>query len=280
MVTFNPVAQYCESCDMELEAYAYLEARSFLGSKTRSISAAEEARAGEGYETHEYLLEEAGRGERRVGPAGFDLTYHRNTTIFATNAGFHRGTIQTRAPRGFSLCTTCGQWQDPHQEDWELRHRKRCSGSVRPFHLGYKLETDVLEIDVPGKPGAPGVADNYLITLRNALVLGANLAMQTEEGEIDGFERVVARDALLYPQIILYDDVPGGAGYVERLSTLLPDVAALALDRLQQCVCVDSCYRCLRSYRNQGEHTLLDKRLVLETLKRISEGVLDSSLAD
>ncbi|HZS79795.1 MAG TPA: DEAD/DEAH box helicase [Ktedonobacteraceae bacterium] len=265
--TLSQTAQYCEACEEELTRYSYLEARSFLGTVTRTISAAEESRASEGYAVLEYLINEGATGERRIGPAGFDLTYHRNTTIFVANAGFIRGS-QGRMPPGFAICTTCGRWHDPHQEGWEQRHRKTCSGTVRPFHLAYRLETDVLEIDLPGVSSDP---EKYRVTLRNALVLGANLALQTEESEIGGFEREVLRSSLLQPQIVLYDDVPGGAGYVESLSRRLPQAAAAALERLEQCACLDSCYRCLRSYYNQNEHRLLDKRLVIETLRDMAE---------
>src|SRR5579883_1742307 len=187
--TLSQTAQYCEACEEELTRYSYLEARSFLGTVTRTISAAEESRASEGYAVLEYLINEGATGERRIGPAGFDLTYHRNTTIFVANAGFIRGS-QGRMPPGFAICTTCGRWHDPHQEGWEQRHRKTCSGTVRPFHLAYRLETDVLEIDLPGVSSDP---EKYRVTLRNALVLGANLALQTEESEIGGFEREVLR---------------------------------------------------------------------------------------
>jgi ATP-dependent helicase YprA (DUF1998 family) len=281
-ITLVPTAQHCEECEKELQAFSYIGVRSFLGSLTRTISAAEETRASEGYDVHEYLLTEGDTGEQRFGPAGFDLTYHRNTTIFVTNTGFNHG--NEKAPQGFRICTTCGQWHDPHQSEWEQRHRRRCAGIVRSFHLAYKMETDVLEIDIPGAafptsqaeaweilPDTLEAAVKYPITLRNALVLGANLALQTEADEIAGFEREVLRDGYRQRQIILYDDVPGGAGYVERLSRFLPAAAAAALERLEQCACVDSCYRCLRSYYNQWEHKLLDKRLVIDTLYQIAE---------
>jgi ATP-dependent helicase YprA (DUF1998 family) len=51
---------------------------------------------------------------------------------------------------------------------------------------------------------------------------------------------------------------------------MLPEAALAALELLQQCECVDSCYRCLRNYRNQSEHALLDKRLVIETLQNLA----------
>lgn len=275
-VTLSQTAQYCEACEQELIRYSYLEARSFLGVVTRTISAAEETRVSEGYAVLEYLINEGASGERRIGPAGFDLTYHRNATIFAANAGFIRGS-QGKMPPGFAICTTCGRWHDPHQEGWEQRHRKTCSGTVRPFHLAYRLETDVLEIDLPGMSPDP---EKYRVTLRNALALGANLALQTEESEIGGFEREVVRAGdVQQPQIVLYDDVPGGAGYVENLSRRLPQAAAAALERLEQCSCLDSCYRCLRSYYNQHEHRLLDKRLVIETLRTIAAYAPDVNLS-
>ncbi len=153
---------------------------------------------------------------------------------------------------------------------------------MRLFHLAYRLETDVLEIDTPGRSVAPQGADDlakFQVTLRNALVLGANLALQTEESEIGGFEREVPRGDVLQPQIVLYDDVPGGAGYVESLSRRLPQAAAAALERLEQCTCLDSCYRCLRSYYNQMEHKLLDKRLVIETLRNIAAYAPSASIS-
>lgn len=275
-VTLIPTALHCEACESELRVYSFIEARSFLGSHTRAISATEETRASQGYDVHEYLLNEGQAGERRIGPSGFDLAYHRNTTIFVTNTGFNHGSDDVKAPSGFGICTTCGNWHDPHQPDWEQRHTRRCPGMVRRFHLAYKLETDVLEIDVPGAllpaytPDTPVDAHKkFLVTLRNALVLGANLTLQTEEGEISGFERDVSRDGYYQQQIVLYDDVPGGAGYVERLSRLLPEAAGTALERLERCNCIDSCYRCLRSYYNQWEHNLLDKRLIVETLRQL-----------
>jgi hypothetical protein len=268
--TLERTAQHCEACGEELRPWTYLEAHSFLGSKTRSISAAEETRARQGYDVHQYLLQEGGPGERRIGPSGIDLTYHRNATIFLANTGFNHGA--PLAPEGFAICTTCGNWKDPHQEGWDLRHQRRCQGTLRFFHLAYRMETDVLELDVAGGPvGDEKQAANFLVTLRNALVLGANLSLQTEEDEIAGFEREVSRGGALLRQIVLYDDVAGGAGYVERLARLLPHAAAAALDRLERCPCVDSCYRCLRGYHNQREHTALDKRLVLETLQRLAQ---------
>lgn len=69
--------------------------------------------------------------------------------------------------------------------------------------------------------------------------------------------------------IILYDNVPGGAGLVAQLehetafSTML-DSAGLRVRG--GCGCDSSCYGCLRSYRNQFAHPYLTRVRALEVL--------------
>lgn len=61
----------------------------------------------------------------------------------------------------------------------------------------------------------------------------------------------------------MYDTLPGGAGYAQRVASLGPSLLEGALDVLENCSsnCSSSCYRCLRSYKNQFEHGLLDRHL-------------------
>ena len=47
-----------------------------------------------------------------------------------------------------------------------------------------------------------------------------------------------------------------------------------SLERLETCECPESCYRCLRTYRNQRWHKWLDRRLVIPWMKSILEAPL------
>ena len=74
--------------------------------------------------------------------------------------------------------------------------------------------------------------------------------------------------------IILYDNVPGGAGLVARLEEkkILHDSVVAALERVNgSCGCGenDSCYGCLRSYRNQFAHQHLKRGPVMHYLKTL-----------
>lgn len=75
--------------------------------------------------------------------------------------------------------------------------------------------------------------------------------------------------------IIIYDDVPGGAGHSRRLVTedgsVLKKVIRRAISVLDTCTCEPSCYRCLRSYENQKYHENLDRNRALDFLKRLEE---------
>jgi len=70
--------------------------------------------------------------------------------------------------------------------------------------------------------------------------------------------------------ILLIDPVLGGSGLLQRLAENLPAVSRAALEHLDGHDCPNSCYRCLRSYRNQRLHRLLDWRLAVPYLRALT----------
>ena len=73
--------------------------------------------------------------------------------------------------------------------------------------------------------------------------------------------------------MVLYDTVPGGggAGISQKIFEHMPEVAAAALERVQQCSCgIDtSCYQCLRSYSNQRYHEELRREDAINLLSEL-----------
>ena len=70
--------------------------------------------------------------------------------------------------------------------------------------------------------------------------------------------------------VVLYDNVPGGAGLVAQLEKedVFCDILKSAEARVQgQCGCDSSCYGCLRSYRNQFAHAHLNRQRAMEILE-------------
>ncbi|MDE0027741.1 MAG: DUF1998 domain-containing protein [Spirochaetaceae bacterium] len=80
---------------------------------------------------------------------------------------------------------------------------------------------------------------------------------------------VTATVASTTASIVLYDNVPGGAGLVAQLERedVFSEVLRHARDRVSgTCGCDSSCYGCLRSDRNQFAHPHLDRTEALEIL--------------
>jgi ATP-dependent helicase YprA (DUF1998 family) len=61
--------------------------------------------------------------------------------------------------------------------------------------------------------------------------------------------------------LVLFDNVPGGAGHVRRVAQQLPEVVQAAWDRVARCECglETSCYECLRNFYNQWCHDQLQR---------------------
>ncbi|HBI57270.1 MAG TPA: hypothetical protein DDY38_10625, partial [Firmicutes bacterium] len=80
----------------------------------------------------------------------------------------------------------------------------------------------------------------------------------------------------LSPAIVLFDDVPGGAGHVKRIAegNNLQNVISRALQIAGRCECGgeqanSSCYGCLRSYSNQYCHDILNRGYVIDFLGKL-----------
>ena len=60
---------------------------------------------------------------------------------------------------------------------------------------------------------------------------------------------------------VIYDGVPGGAGYAQRIHDNLGDVIREAHRIVSNCDCGEetSCYQCLRGYSNQLQHDSLSR---------------------
>ena len=161
-----------------------------------------------------------------------------------------------RQRSGFHLCTICGK----HEADPKRTHRtaegRKCDGLFRRFALGHELKTDVVRARFPDP-----LSDWDRHSVGYALVLGAADAVAVPERDINV---TLAPDA-----IVLYDDVPGGAGLVAQLTDAASFRRVLERARARvegACKCDRSCYGCLRSYRNQFAHPHLDRTVALKVL--------------
>ena len=142
-----------------------------------------------------------------------------------------------------------------------------CKGTLERFSLGHELVTDVVRLRFPM---VHGEWDAYSVAY--AILLG--VADTLEVPDTDFNVTVTGGDHPGESAVVLYDNVPGGAGLVAQLEReeVFIDVLGAAQGRVRgNCGCDSSCYGCLRSYRNQFAHAQLDRTLALEILTRSNE---------
>jgi hypothetical protein len=169
---------------------------------------------------------------------------------------------------GFWICFTCGAAFSERQRG---RHKTPygldCSSALRgPLHLGHTFKTDVLSRSFE-EPKKSAEDFSFWFSLLYSILEGANQSLGIRRQDLDG---------CLYPSeegimLILFDNVPGGAGHVKRLmgEENFNDVLKSALARVKNCSCglETSCYGCLRNYQNQFCHEQLKRRSILKFLQ-------------
>jgi ATP-dependent helicase YprA (DUF1998 family) len=96
-------------------------------------------------------------------------------------------------------------------------------------------------------------------SLTYALLAAAALVIDVPRNELDGLFRPKDRSST---EIIIYDNVPGGAGYSKRIAERFSEVLERAYKLTNECECGTSCYECLRTYSNQPFHNDLDRHSV------------------
>jgi len=208
------------------------------------------------------------------------LEYRPLSKILITNWG--ASDSKTGEGMRFWLCPECGRHQpgnpmDPSSEErirkWQERHARYCSGQPVPLVLAYQFQADCLVLNLPCADDRTAIGraeySPYLVTLAESLLIGARDLLELELREIAAFPRMAPQGDVI-DQIVFYETVPGGAGYVEEIAQRLPEVAEAARKRLFGHDCARACYLCLKHYFNQRWHRFFDKALVRDTLLTLS----------
>lgn len=211
-----------------------------------------------------------------------NLTKYGNTTMLLTvNEIFTEFAdpeeeLEDRARDQLQICDKCGK-----VKEWksEPRHRPinkkfvgigdRCSGQFLDAALHHEMPTNVISIKVKNKNDNQFVSNKkFLTTLKSALIYSGQSIAEAMEGEIEG---VIKEDELL-----LFDNVDGGAGYVdiifERFNEVLKRAYEIVKDEeeIYKEVCDKGCLRCLWSYRRKRDIPFIDKQLIYPLLQESS----------
>ena len=168
-----------------------------------------------------------------------------------------------RNREGFFICRSCGSHMTNPKSSHKTPAESECRGKLENFSLGHELVTDVVRLQFPILTEE---WDAY--SLAYAILLGAAEILDVPDTDLN--VTITGGRTSNEAAIVLYDNVPGGAGLVEQLEreNIFKKMLSKAWDRVQgNCGCDSSCYGCLRSYRNQFAHPYLDRNRALKFLQ-------------
>lgn len=186
-----------------------------------------------------------------------------------------RISVINRGPRGrgYRLCESCGfgevapasgkERKGPASHPDIRRPGRECTGPLRWRQLGHEFLTDVTEVRI-----AVRMNEETARSTLYALLEGVG-ALAIARGDVDG--TLSTFNVERSPALILFDNVPGGAGHARRMVERLPELFRAALARVASCECgpETSCYNCLRSYSNQVFHETLSRGAAATVLEQV-----------
>lgn len=197
---------------------------------------------------------------------------------------------------GFMVCKDCGAAM-PGDENYVLNKIKRPYRSrfirngcrhtnVENINLGYDFITDMLVLElaldctrIDTRRNDNPWLNRAALSLAEAIRLTASKALDIEFTELVTGYRLRENIKGFFVDIYLYDSLSSGAGYADsvagEMESLLDEVEVL----LQSCDCDNSCHKCLKHYRNQHVHGLLDRYAALELLNWGKYGILVSDVS-
>ncbi len=181
--------------------------------------------------------------------------------------------VNSAGKRGFKTCQSCGYAEvntgkplAAHKTPWG----KECKGQAIRYSLGYEFMTDILRLWFPDYQDK---RKGFWESLLYGLLQGACSALDIERQDVDGTLYPYAGNPYS-PALVLFDDVPGGAGHVKRIAEKenLIRVLHRTLEMVSNCECGGeqadtSCYGCLRNYTNQYCHDKLNRGYVIEVIE-------------
>lgn len=199
--------------------------------------------------------------------------------------------------KGFTICCDCGAAM-PGDDPTVLRNVKRPYRSkfnktgcrhadTLNVNLGYDFVTDmlVLEFALDRKQIDLNTQDNPWLnragqSLAEALRLAACQELDIEFTELVTGYRVRQNRHGDFVDIYLYDSLSSGAGYAVSIEKSIQKLLEKTKKLLTDCDCDSACHKCLKHYRNQYIHSILDRKAAMDLLNWGKTGLRAQALSD
>ncbi|OYQ61813.1 hypothetical protein B9G53_25440 [Pseudanabaena sp. SR411] len=242
--------------------------------------------------TSQVFLAQDGSNPETFGASSeaYSLTCSQNGAFFLANKG--------KSDQGFAICNFCGRDLN-HDQIKKGKHTRpsdgrECMGGYTRIHLGHEFRSDLLKVrfsqissqyrlfqqvthladghEIATQTDEATTNTGFWRSLLYALLAAAAQVIDVPRNELDGlFQPIQNSNGIA--EIVIYDSVPGGAGYAQQIARQFQAILQRTYELVQSCDCGSSCYDCLRTYSNQIFHAELDRYAVIEFLKPLLEKI-------
>ena len=172
-----------------------------------------------------------------------------------------------RRELGHLICSVCGAALTPYAPPdsvarFKKYHSEKCGKAPGNFALTAQADVDMLQFH--------GVADAAAgINIGEALRTAATRLLDMGPEDLQILLVQQPDDTL---DLLIYDPMPGGSGLLEQMLARWDELIAAARTLLSHCPqdCEAACYCCLKTFRNQFHHSLLNRRQGLELIDALA----------
>lgn len=219
----------------------------------------------------------------------FGLEFLRKATFREVNFGeqniFEGDEIEISTRKvsrnGFQVCKECGAVAE---KDKSVKHAPSCKyygkpdskGIIECLYLYREFESEALRLLLP-------LDELDIATRLPSFIAALYLGLRERfEGSVDHLQVMIHEEPLPDTSVrkrylVLYDQIPGGTGYLKQLANTpadFMDMLQKAYDKLQNCSCrhvpdKDGCYSCLYAYRVSHDLPNIKRSEALTLMKRL-----------
>lgn len=199
-------------------------------------------------------LRKRNRGGKGYKIGNYEVSHLRGQGIELVNLGEAAQVKQGNL--GHWICSVCGAAKTPYAVAAEITqflkiHKERCGKEPSRLALTVQAEVDMLQFHSVGNEGT-GI--NIGEALRTAAVRLLDMGP-------DDLQLLLVQKSDDKLDLLIYDPMPGGSGLLEQMLSRWKELVATANEVLTGCVqgCETACYSCLKTFRNQFHHELLNR---------------------
>ena len=183
----------------------------------------------------------------------------------------------------FFVCENCGYADLDQKRFTPVKVKKHknpsgyeCKGQLKRYSLGYRFQTDVVQIRFLS-PTLSAAEWSVAYSVLQGVLHGFTSKYSIDDRDVSGcLQYYFDENYGSGYSLILYDNTPGGSGYVRLLQepSVLEQALKTTLEIMKSCNCGgdtgdSSCYSCLRNYYNQKHHDELKRSYVINFLNRV-----------